>query len=219
MPPTLIGHALDGQLLAIDKPAGWRTDGSDRAGVPDLIGWLDEDADTRGARPIHRLDLGASGLVLCARDAGVRAEVSQWLAEGRLEKTYLVLVDGICRKKGVLRRALPDPRRRRKLPATTRYRRLEVVGRHSLLAVRIETGRKHQIRRHLAGIRHPVVGDTRHGRRKQRRGTPERLWLHARALVLPVADASGEPVVFESALPPELLDHLDALRADARGEE
>ena len=94
----------------------------------------------------------------------------------------------------------------------TRYRTLEWLGSFSLLAVRIETGRKHQIRRHLHGIGHPVIGDPRHGPRRPVRvpGWPGRLWLHARVLVLP----GGE--TFEDPLPRELLASLDAMRSGAR---
>ena len=203
-------------ITVVDKPAGVRSDGSDQPGVPDLPSWLDRQAQIpAGTRPAHRLDLQASGLVLCAADPKRRAELGSALASGAIEKTYLTLVHGRTRRKGTIRRPLQDGRRSRKLSALTRYRTLEMLDRVSLLAVRIETGRKHQIRRHLEGLGHPVVGDRRYrGRRKPLAGAPERLWLHARALVLP-AELVGLPdeVILEAPLPPDLLAHLDALRA------
>lgn len=214
-------------IVVVDKPAGVRSDGSDQPGVPDLPRWLDAQPGLPHAtRPAHRLDLQASGLVLCAADPTVRAWLGDALGAGRIEKTYLTLVHGRTRKKGTIRRALQDGRRKRKLAAVTRYRTLETLGDLSLLAVRIETGRKHQIRRHLEGIGHPIVGDTRYrGRHKKPPpGAPDRLWLHARALVLPGPLLDAAPgsrsartdtpdTVLEAPLPAELLDHLHALRA------
>ena len=215
MPPSPEVIAEVSGILVVDKPAGVRADGSDQPGVPDLPSWLDaQPGMARGTRPAHRLDLHASGLVLCSASSAQRAAIGKALAEGVIEKTYLTLVHGRTRKKGTVRRPLQDGRRSRKLDAVTRYRTLEVFDRVSLLAVRIETGRKHQIRRHLEGIGHPVIGDRRYrGRRKPLVGAPDRLWLHARALVLP-ADlvSSPEDVVLEAPLPAMLLDHLDQLR-------
>ncbi|HCH62337.1 MAG: hypothetical protein CL927_10020 [Deltaproteobacteria bacterium] len=211
--------AMHQGLVVVDKPAGVRTDGSDLPGVPDLPSWLDTQPQVPpGTRPVHRLDLQASGLVLCAPAPKMRALLSEALGSGRIEKTYLALVRGRTRKKGVIRRTLKDNRRKRALSAVTRYRTLESLGAASLVAVRIETGRKHQIRRHFEGIGHPLVGDTRYrGRHKKRlTGAPDRLWLHARALVLPGAllgDPVAEDRVFEASLPVELLAHLERLRS------
>jgi len=211
-PPSVVAE-LNG-ILAVQKPAGVRSDGSDLPNVPDLPGWLDAQAlIPRGTRPAHRLDLHASGLVLCAADPKLRATIGDALAQGAIEKTYLALVHGHTRKKGTLRRPLQDRRRGRKLSAVTRYRTLETLGPVSLLAVRIETGRKHQIRRHLEGIGHPIVGDRRYrGRSKPLAGAPDRLWLHARALVLPPELTGNTEMVLEASLPGELLDHLHVLR-------
>ena len=214
--------AVVGGIVVVNKPAGVRTDGSDRPGVPDLPSWLDHHPDLPpGTRPAHRLDLQASGLVLCAAAPALRAAIGNALAEGEIEKTYLTLVHGHTRKKGTIRRPLQDNRRKRALPAVTRYRTLEVLHKVSLLAVRIETGRKHQIRRHLEGIGHPIVGDTRYRGRHKRglRGAPDRIWLHARALVLPAHLTGDEETVLEAPLAPELLAHLEALRAPAPADE
>ena len=99
-------------------------------------------------------------------------------------------------------------RRGRPLPAVTRYRHREALGGFSLVEARPETGRKHQIRRHLHGIGHPIVGDERYRPRRFKAvpGYPGRLWLHAAALELP----DGHTIV--APLPPALMDHLDRLR-------
>src|SRR5690606_14273653 len=147
--------------------------------APDLVSWLRGQGED--ALPVHRLDAESSGLVICAAEPALRQEAAGWFAEGRIEKTYLALVAGRARPKGVIRRALEDARRGRPLPAVTRYRTLELLGGVSLLRVRPETGRKHQIRRHMQGLGHPLVGDTRYGPRRPLRvpGFPGRLWLHA----------------------------------------
>ena len=209
--PRILGTSAHG-LLVVHKPAGMRVHPANDDGVPDLLTWL----RTQGSippdtAPVQRLDQGTSGLLLCGATSNHRAMASAWLTEGLVEKTYLTVVHGRTRKKGILRRPLPDARRGRPLPATTRYRTLEWLGGFSLLAVRIETGRKHQIRRHLHGIGHSVIGDDRHAPRRRVRvpGWPGRLWLHARALVLP----DGE--TFEDPLPTALLQSLEAMRAGA----
>jgi 23S rRNA-/tRNA-specific pseudouridylate synthase len=199
---------LPGGILAVHKPAGWRVHPANADGTPDLVQWFEQQG-LRGVRPGHRIDAPASGIVLCAAAPGARAHISDLLQSPDTEKVYLALVHGQTRRKGTVRRPLADARRGRPLPALTRYRTLEQLGPVSLVAVRIETGRKHQIRRHLQGIGHAIVGDRRHRPRRRRQsvpGAPDRLWLHARALVLP------DGTSIEDALPAELLAHLDLLR-------
>ena len=147
-------------------------------------------------------------MVLCAAESATRAEISGWFARSEVRKIYLVLVQGHARRKGVIRRPLAAPRRRRPLESITRYRLVEPLGAFSLLRVVPATGRKHQVRRHLHGIGLPVVGDTRWRPAKLRRmpAWPGRLWLHAHKLVLP------DGTELEAPLPPELEANLVALR-------
>lgn len=198
--------------VAIHKPAGLRVHPADDDGEDDLIAWMGRQPDLpSGMAPAHRIDGAASGIVLCAATPEARRELSGWFAEGTIDKTYLAVVQGRTRKSGTIRRKLQDARRGKPLPAVTRYQRLEWLGSFTLLAVQIDTGRKHQIRRHLQGIGHAIVGDERYRPRRLRKvpAFPGRLWLHARALVLPDGRAIEDP------LPDELLAHLDALRAGA----
>ncbi len=162
----------------------------------------------QGLAPIHRLDQGTSGLVLMSADPELRARLGEAFAKGRVRKEYRALVHGHSHKKGVIRRALPDPRRRRPMEATTRYWRLEALPGFTYLRVRPETGRKHQIRRHLAGIGHPVVGDRRHGdsRKPPPPGAPGRLWLHCARLMIP-----EDNLDLRAPLDPELKAHLELL--------
>ncbi len=201
--------SVHGPVVAVHKPAGMQLHPANASTEIDLCAWLDsEPLAPPGVVPVHRLDKDASGLVLCASDPADRAKVSGWFARSELQKIYLVLVHGHARKKGTIRRALRDARRRKPLQATTRYRLLETLGGFSLLRVRPETGRKHQIRRHLHGIGLPIVGDSEY--RPKRfvpvPGFPGRLWLHAWKLVLP------DGTELEAPLPPELEANLAALR-------
>lgn len=196
-------------VVAVHKPAGMPVHPANASRELDLVTWLaNEPMAPPGIAPVHRLDKDASGLVLCASDPADRAKVSGWFARSELQKIYLVLVHGHARKKGTIRRALRDARRRKPLQATTRYRLVETLGGFSLLRVRPETGRKHQIRRHLHGIGLPIVGDSEY--RPKRfvpvPGFPGRLWLHAWKLVLP------DGTELEAPLPPELEANLAALR-------
>jgi 23S rRNA-/tRNA-specific pseudouridylate synthase len=196
-------------VVAVHKPAGMPVHPANASRELDLVTWLaNEPMAPPGIAPVHRLDKDASGLVLCAAEPEQRAEISGWFARHELGKTYQALVYGHARKKGTIRRPLRDSRRRKPLSATTRYRLLEALGGFSLLRVQPETGRKHQIRRHLHGIGLPLVGDEEY---KPLRfvpvpAFPGRLWLHAWRLVLP------DGTELESPLPPELEENLKALR-------
>ena len=109
--------------------------------------------------PVHRLDAGTSGACWFARTPALVAELAAELASG--DKTYIALARGITRAKGKIARPLLEAGKRRE--AITRYRRRAVVGGHSLLELFPEHGRKHQLRRHLAAIGHPILGDARYG--------------------------------------------------------
>ncbi len=207
--------SVHGPVVAVHKPAGMVVHPANASREPDLISWLaNEPLAPPGATPVHRLDKDASGLVLCASDPVDRAEISGWFARGELQKIYLALVVGHAHRKGTIRRTLSDGRRRRPLNATTRYRLLEALGGFSLLRVEPETGRKHQIRRHLHGIGLAIVGDEEY--RPKRfipvPAFPGRLWLHAWKLVLP------DGTELEAPLPPELEANLAALRESSEAQ-
>lgn len=199
----------DGDLVVAYKPAGWLVHPAGGTQAPDLCAWIAAQLGARVA-PCHRLDLETSGVVLYARTPQTLGELGKWFAVGAVEKTYLALVHGRTQRKGIVRRALDDARRGHALDAVTRWKLLEWLGGFSLLAVRPEHGRKHQIRRHLALIRRPVVGDARWGDRRARvPAHPGRLWLHAQDLVLPDGRA------FHAPLPPLLELHRETLRIGA----
>lgn len=202
----------DGSLVAVDKPAGWVVHATRPEETADLRAWLRTQPELPpGLEPVHRLDRETSGVVLYAADPAKRGELGIAFAEGRVKKTYLVLVIGRAHEKGVIRTPLAPDHPGPPQAALTRYRLQEKLGGFSLLRVMPETGRKHQVRRHLHSIHLPVVGDTRYrGDRPVRvPAFPGRLWLHAWRLVLP------DERVIEAPLPPELVANLAALRPPA----
>ena len=159
------------------------------------------------AAPVHRLDVGTSGVCLFGASPEAVATLSRALTAG--DKTYVALVRGIPREKGTIRRALREEGK--ELPATTRYRRREVIGGHGLVEARPDEGRTHQIRRHLASIGHPVVGDARHGhaptnRHFEETASLDRTFLHCARIELAL---EGTIHVLESPLAPDLALVLD----------
>lgn len=208
MQPTLV-KTHDG-LWVLDKPAGMVVHAARPEDEPDLLAWARAEVGAPAAlSAVNRLDKETSGLVICAADRDVLAEAAGWFATGAVKKEYRALVFGRTHKKGIVRRPLQDARRGRALQAVTRYWMERALPRVTYLRVRPKTGRKHQIRRHLQGIGHPIVGDARYRPRRGdfRRvpGFPGRLWLHCLALELPNGTR------FEAPLPTALAEHLTLL--------
>ncbi|MEB2346579.1 MAG: pseudouridine synthase [Deltaproteobacteria bacterium] len=186
-PPEVPVLYEDDTLLAVDKPPHLPT-----VPHPERPGSLLERVralpGAGAAVPAHRLDAETSGVCLFARSAAEVARVQAALADPAVGKRYLALVRGVGRARGRIARPIVEEGRAR--PAATRYRRLSVVSGHALLAVEPETGRTHQIRRHLAGVGQPVLGDERYGHAPSNRHLAERAgldrpFLHCAALALP----------------------------------
>ncbi len=217
----------DEDIIVVDKPAGLvvhpgagQTTATLAAGLlhrfPDLEGVGDE--GRWGL--VHRLDRDTSGLLVVARTPHAFSELRRQLAARQIERVYLALVRGTFDAPlGTIEAPIEaDPTRpgRRRVgpggrPATTHYRCLrsfEDAG-VSYLEVRLDTGRTHQIRVHLAAVDHPVLGDPWYGRGPDPIDVP-RLCLHAGRLTLE-HPRTGERVGFESPLPPDLAAVLTAL--------
>jgi 23S rRNA-/tRNA-specific pseudouridylate synthase len=196
-------------LTLVHKPSGLKVHPASEDGESDLTTWLaGQRGIPRGTVPVHRLDLQTSGIVLCSHDAKIRRKLSEMFAARQVKKSYQALVIGRANRKGIIRRTLSDSGKGKPREAVTRYRCVERLGNLSLLVVRPETGRRHQIRRHLQGIGLAVVGDTRYRPKRQVRipAFPGRLWLHAWRIELP------NGMVFEAPLPPALEAQLEVLR-------
>lgn len=195
----------DEDWLAVDKPPHLPTvphperDGS-------LLGLVRKLPGGEAAVPVHRLDAETSGVCLFARSAAVAGAAQRALADPSAAKRYLALVRGVARPHGRISRAVVEQGRSRE--AATRYRRLAVVSGHALLSVAPETGRTHQIRRHLAGIGQPILGDARYGHAASNRHLFERAgldrpFLHCAELELR-HPRSGAAVRIRAPLAPDL---------------
>jgi 23S rRNA pseudouridine955/2504/2580 synthase len=155
----------DDQILAVNKPPGLAVHGGAGLKQTTLIELLESAyPESTKLHPVHRIDRGTSGLVLVAKSAAVARAISQSWSEN--QKTYLALVDGHLSGPMEINEALPDPRGRMK-SASTRLR-IESksqgeLGRITLVRVDIDTGRMHQIRRHLAQRGHPILLDDKYG--------------------------------------------------------
>jgi 23S rRNA-/tRNA-specific pseudouridylate synthase len=183
--------------VVIDKPPLIDSQDS-RPGRPSVVDWLRERHGFAGL--VHRLDFGTSGLMVCAKSASAARELTEALQGGRIGRTYWAVVMGQnLPDQGVLDSALDEQQ------AATRYRVLERFANAALLEIELETGRKHQIRRHFAGAGHPLLGDRLYGK-----GGSERLFarpaLHARALR--VLSRS-----YEAELPADLRELIARLRS------
>lgn len=158
------------------------------------------------AVPVHRLDVGTSGLVMFARRAD---RFSLWhgaLTAASSRKIYVAGARGVTPSKGAITR---DLREDGKLyQARTRYRRLAVASGHSVLRVVPEQGRTHQIRRHLAAIGHPLLGDDRYGhaptnRFFEEKNALDRTFLHCVRLEF-VHPRTEQRLIIEAPLPGDL---------------
>ncbi len=202
----------DDAIIAIDKPSGLLTVATEAEKGDTAFARLAEHLKARETgRPfvVHRLDRGTSGLLLFARSAAVRDELQdEWEA---VEKTYLAIVEGapnptsgrienyLSEGTNLRMRASQRPSEGAQR-AVTRYRVLGSRGSLSLIEVKIETGRKHQIRVHLAGLGCPVIGDGDYGAKTD---PARRLGLHAWKLAFPHPE-SGRRIELESAMPNQL---------------
>ena len=187
----------DAYLVAVDKPAGVFVHRTGLSRERDVMLQRVRDHIGRRVYPVHRLDRATSGVLIFALDAEVARFLGDRFAAGEIEKTYRAVVRGYCDTRGEIDSDLVDDTGKART-ALTRYAllaqtRLSIpVGRYpearfSFLEVYPHTGRRHQIRRHLARIAHPILGDTVHGDHRQNRFQKQvlgirRLMLHAQAI-------------------------------------
>ncbi len=248
----------DADLSVINKPAGMMvhagagaTDDVRNRGtlVNALLNHYRQLSTTGGPlRPgiVHRLDKQTSGLIIVARNDAAHLKLGEMFSRRQVHKTYLALVHGhVKADRGTISAAIArDAIRRTRM--TTRRESLEAgartaishyavleritsrFGAFTLVSVRIETGRTHQIRVHLSSIGHPVVGDTLYGapariaiptttRRKKSDSEPEaisldRNFLHAAELRF-AHPRTGKPLDLKAPLPEELTGFLSHLKA------
>jgi 23S rRNA pseudouridine1911/1915/1917 synthase len=218
----------DDDIVVVDKPVGVAAHPSPGWRGPTVVGGLAAAGyrvATSGAAErqgiVHRLDVGTSGLMVVAKSEAAYSAMKAAFRDREVDKTYHALVQGH-----------PDPTRGTVdapigrhprhdwrwavtadgKPSVTHYRLVEAFPGASLLEVHLETGRTHQIRVHMAALRHPCVGDLTYGADPTlaRRLGLERQWLHAVRLAF-AHPGSGQRVEYTSAYPPDLQHALDEL--------
>ncbi len=176
--------------------------------------WLDQGAKKK-FRPAGRLDRNTSGLMLICQNGFSQAFFVKSTRKGQVEKTYLAIIDGhLSSCEGIIDmpigRILPDRLQRMVCqegkPSQTAYRVIQETSQHSLLEIRLLTGRTHQIRVHLAHIGHPLVGDTLYGGSDLKL---DRQALHCHRLRFPHPRLSGKWIEITSKLPTDMRRFLD----------
>lgn len=216
----------DAWLVAVNKPAGWLVHRSwlDRHETQFVMQKV-RDQIGQHVFTAHRLDRPTSGVLLMGLSSEVGRLLSQQFEHHQMEKTYHAVVRGWLEGRDrldyplveeldkIADKFVSDPRAPQ--PAVTDYASLATVempvavsryptARYSLIELKPKTGRKHQLRRHMSHLRHPIIGDSAHGDLRQNRGAAahfgaNRLMLHASSLSLshPV---TGEPLVIRAGL-------------------
>ena len=211
----------DEHVLVVDKPAGVVVHPGAGHGSGTLVhGLVGRAEGGEEDRPgiVHRLDRDTSGLLVVARSEEAHERLQDMVRNRALERHYIALVRGRPRSwRGQIEAAIgrdrDDPTRQSldtdtPREAVTQFEVAELLGGHALLNVRLETGRTHQIRVHLAAIDLPVVGDPVYGVPDQALG---RQFLHAGRLSFD-HPFTNERIDVESPLPPELDAYLGRLR-------
>jgi 23S rRNA pseudouridine1911/1915/1917 synthase len=219
----------DDDIVVVDKPVGVAAHPSPGWTGPTVVGGLaavGHRISTSGAAErqgvVHRLDVGTSGLMVVAKSERAYTGLKRAFKVREVEKRYSAVVQGHL---DPLRGTIDAPIDRHPhhdyrwavvsggKPSVTHYDTLEAFPAASLIDVRLETGRTHQIRVHFSALRHPCVGDLTYGADPTLSARLElaRQWLHARALAF-VHPGTGDEVLFESGYPDDLQRALDILR-------
>lgn len=213
----------DEALLVIDKPAGLVVHPGNGNWSGTLLNALLHHVPHIAAVPragiVHRLDKETSGLLVVAKTLQAQTHLVRQLQARTVKRIYLALVLGIVDRSGMVEAPIGrHPVQRTKMavvpggkPALTRYRVVRKFPGCALVECSLETGRTHQIRVHMASIKHPLLGDPVYGQVKQ--GLPPfgRQALHATRLGL-IHPISGEAMSWDSPLPDDMRELLDILR-------
>jgi tRNA pseudouridine65 synthase len=217
LPPIALLH-VDAHVVVANKPSGllvhrgWdKDDDVAMFRVRDALGG-------QHVHPVHRLDRGTSGALVFARTPEAAGSLGRAFETGRIDKRYLALVRGSPPDGGVVDYPIPKSEGGPRVRAVTRFRVLarSSVDRCSLVLAVPETGRLHQVRRHLCHIHHPIVGDVKHGSgeiNRHYRATYSlyRLALHAVSIAFDHPVTSTERVEVTAPVPDDLSKALGAL--------
>ncbi len=217
----------DGELLVLNKPPGMVVHpaaGNESGTLVNALLFHDPVfGEIERAGIVHRLDKDTSGVMVVGKSVAAMAELQRQFKARETEKEYLALVWGVPPEKGRIVTLIGrHPVHRQKMAvlaeggreAISNFEVLERFSDTSWVRVRIETGRTHQIRVHMAHVGHPVVGDLVYGRARKNALVPqvERQMLHAARLAMN-HPASGKRLSFEAPLFDDMRQLLEELRA------
>lgn len=213
----------DRELLVVDKAPELLTVPTERNEPYTLVGRVTEYVRRakrgKGAWPVHRLDRGVSGLLVLGKSKEIADALRDQFAARKPERKYAAIVAGhLADDRGEFKSFLATDKALNRFStddesigqyAATHYRVLERVDGATLIEVRLETGRRNQIRVHFAEAGHPVLGDPRYRPHQavHARWPFRRIALHAQTLGF-VHPTSDEPMRFESSLPGEMVRFL-----------
>lgn len=211
----------DDAVVVVDKPSGLSVHRGDDQGSTFALN-LTRDAIGQWVYPVHRLDRATSGVLVFALSSDHARTLHESFSTRTVNKTYLALVRGSPPARGVIDSPMAKREGGPDVESVTEYDTLFFVSdvRLALVQARPRTGRRHQIRRHLRRIDHPIAGDVNYGNgADNRRYRAElglyRLALHAQQLSF-LHPTSGERVTFESAIPEDLAGPLRRIGVPAR---
>jgi 23S rRNA pseudouridine1911/1915/1917 synthase len=208
----------DDDCLVINKPAGILTHSKGvfnaEATVSSFVtSHIVGDSEVVGSRAgiVHRLDRATSGVIICAKNANALAQLQKQFSQRKVKKTYHAIVTGVMDPPEAVI-DMPIERNPKKpqmfrvgaggKSAVTHYKVLQTTDKYSLLELKPETGRTHQLRVHLLHQKHPIVGDTFYGGE-----VADRLFLHASELEITLPNRTRQ--IFTAPLPKVFNDFLE----------
>lgn len=220
----------DSDVIVVNKPSGMVVHPASGINSGTLVNALlyhckDLSGINGVARPgiVHRIDKDTSGVLVIAKNDLAHNKLSKQLKEHTMTRLYLALVEGIIKDdQGTVDAPLARHRTERiKVAVTeggrnavTHFKVIERFKNTTLLLCQLDTGRTHQIRVHLAYIKHPVVGDPVYGYKKQRFNTDGQL-LHAKTLGF-IHPTTGNYIEFETEIPAEFKKIIKILRNELK---
>lgn len=214
----------DDNLITINKPPGILVHRTNISEDTVFVLQLLRDQINQHIYPVHRLDRPTSGVLVFAKNKETAQYLGQQFMDGQIKKTYIAVVRGfmpesdiidypLMKKNGVVQDAVTHYKRLAQVElawAVNRY----PTSRYSLMKVHPKTGKWHQIRRHFSHLRHPIIGDHRHGDNKHNNYFREtlgvgRMLLHASEMSVVLAD--GQSITFTAPLDEDFLAGLAVL--------
>ncbi len=228
----------DDDLLVINKPRDLVVHPG--AGTPDgtvlnaLLHHYPDIAEVPRAGIVHRLDKDTTGLMVVAKNVPTQTRLVRALQKRKITREYEAIAIGKMTAGGMVEKPIGRHPQKRTLmavnelgkPAITHYRVAEHFREHTRIRLRLETGRTHQIRVHMAYLQHPLLGDIAYGGRARiPKGASEELTAQIRAFDRQALHAvmlkfdhpsHGEPMEFHAPVPQDMVEMAEALRVDTK---